>query len=257
MAHDGCLQIPEETEAGWEAMPKVGDMQPVKATRPMPKWLKDYFTGNEKTGYTCRAPWMKYFEPLKTPACPKCPKDRQVATTIARLTKNIVANPGAQKYIGSRIHDWECIGTDGYRALLVLKPEKKGIAANKWPINDVPSLNDPVITLDDPNIFLAIKRLATLIREEKDQWVQFDWNHETEQLILTARNSYREEGVERFSCSGTFSGKVKLDPQFVTPMLGTWPLNLYHQDNDPKRPVVFMPNTKKREFMYVLMTVNI
>ena len=267
MPHAGCPQIPVETESGWQAMPKVGELQPVQRSRPMPQWLKEYFHGNEKTGYTLSAPWMRHFEPLKTPKCPQCPNDKNVDTTIGRLAGNIKANldrmekgrpekhKSCNSYIGSRIEGYECIATDGYRAILVLKPEEEGKTPVKWPICEVPAPSADCISFSDPNIFLAIKRLATLSKEDKISAITFNWDHEFGELTVSSNNSSHEVGIERFPCEGTFSGNVKLDPDFVTPALGTWPLSLYRKDNDKDVPVIFMP--KNREFMYVVMPINI
>jgi hypothetical protein len=283
MPHEGCLQIPKECESGWEQLPRavepeaeepeIEEKPKIKESECLIK-KKDilaYFKGNDKTGYTCHPPWMKLFEIYTPPSCPKPPIDKKIAATIERLTKNIqksyVQHLPANKnhrqcdaYIGSRTKDYkyECVATDEHRAILVRRNDKQkkvnGVSSWRlWSVNEVPSPGEPSLTLTDPDIFVAIKRLSTLL-DTKYWFIVLNWN-DSGKLIISAENSFKEEGVEEFSCKATYSGRIALDPRYVLPALGTWPLVMYQKEK--KSPAIFMPDTKQREFMYVLMPMQL
>jgi hypothetical protein len=279
MPHEGCCQIPQECESGWEQLPRAEEPETVEKLKIdksecliKKKGILAYFKGNDKTGYICYPPWMKLFEPYDPPKCPAPPIDKKVETTIERLTKNIQKayakllpeshnHRQCDNFIGSRTKDYEyeCVATDTHRALLVRQKKVKktvnGVCVwSLWNVNEVPNLDAPSLTLEDPGIFLAIKRLSTILEDDKYFFIALTWNHKSGQLIISAENSFKEEGIESFACKATYSGRIALDPRYVLPALGTWPLVMYQEGKD--RPAVFMPDTKKREFMYVLMPMK-
>ena len=138
-----CLsQFEAMTEPGWEKVaseelivhPEGGivsqndaivQLEPEIVHKPRtwqnaPMWLRGYFTGNDKLGYTIRPPWMRYFSPPKLQPGPQARIDKSQAETIARLTVDIQKDaeedsPRGQAYIGSKIGAYACVATDGRR----------------------------------------------------------------------------------------------------------------------------------------------
>lgn len=256
-ACESCRQIAEHCESGWKPISEsTEETIPIKAKRP---WIMSYFKGNEKTGYTYYPPWLREMEPPKLQPSPVARLEKPEAT-IKRLTADIQKNMiklqtehKCANWIGSKIDRYVCVATDGHRGLLV-----KGAPApkkhKKWGVNEIPGTLDEHIILDNPDIMLGLMRLVTVLKEQDIKAVKLIWDKDSHELAIEA-SCCEASGIESYAFQGFYSGSVGLNPQYLIPMCGTWPITMYCKDAES--PVIFMPESKKREFMYVIMPTKL
>lgn len=255
---EGCHLIPEECESGWEKVSPTDAFQ----EKPKPKGDQDilkYYRGNE-----VYPPWMRMLEPLKVPAAPKARVEKP-AKTIARLSecmkRDDVKTNGSQcgeRYIGAKIGDYTCVATDGRRALMQRDAPKVKGKAKKWSATIIPKRTDQHVILSDPEIMLALMRIAIVTKEDKQAYVLMEWDFETGELLLKAK-SEGFEGAERCKCQATYTSSITLNPKFILEGMGCWPMMLYTYGDTAPAFFAPMPAKKNRnpDFYYIVMPIKL
>jgi hypothetical protein len=260
-----------QPEAGWEKHVLLnGNCQhtthykPVNGIMPKNPWVMRYFTGNEKTGYKLSPPWLRELQPRRMPPAPKN-REETVDQTIKRMTEGITKEinlnleqlePLNAKQRFRKLKNYTCIGTTHHRAFFVKDLQNAPKYKAKWNVSSLPLMGDPHVDLIDPDAHLALKRLWTLTKgkEENDNKVLLEWNETT--LWMRAQSSDLDAfGTEEMNCKANCAGSVCLDPAYLEPVLGFWPLRIYV--SNPESAVSIMPATKQREFLYVVMPVRV
>jgi hypothetical protein len=225
------------------------------AKKPKRHWVMDYFRGNEKDGYVCVPPWLNEQKAPKLQPGPIARIDRNYTVTVKRLTDNIKNNLSQyEKHLGKKVGAYACVATDGHRALLVRDALKDGKHRKKWPVNGIPKPTDPNFVISDPEIINGLRRLGTVTKGEKyPSWVTFSLSAEEGRLVLSS-SVPDIKGTEVYECQSTASIEFSVNTEFMIAACGSWPLICYFKDN--VSPLIFMPKTKAREFMYVVMPVQ-
>lgn len=261
---EGCLQIPEECESGWEKVElHHHDYQPTEPALKGRNPILAYFRGNDKTGYYVYPPWMRYHKPLEIPKAPAA-RQEKIPKTISRLIECMIRDDKrtnnsqcGERYIGAKCGDYTCIATDGRRALM-LRNAKLPKSERSWRVCPMPKRTDPHVIFSDPDIMLAMMRIAVVTKDEKQSAVTLEWDHITGELLLKAKIA-DFEGVEHCKCQATFPGTITLDPHFVLEGMGYWPLMLFTYGET--NPVSFAPmpgrKNQKPDFFYVVMPVKL
>ena len=202
---------------------------------------------------------MRFFGAPKLPSAPVA-RIEKPAATIKRLTADIAATAEehtaryGNKWIGSRCGDWACVATDGHRALLVRDADGLPKRVKPWKINKLPKPNDPHAVFSDPEMLNGLRRLAQMTKDEKLRSVKFTVQPQAGQIVMNIKTC-ECQGDETYPCESPIPMQFALDPDFVMPLMGTWPLRLYFTDD--ASPVIFIPATRRREFMYVVMPIKI
>lgn len=275
-----CQKL-EEKEPGWEKFeprlaakmpaietePASGETLVLKSEREAKKakrhWILDYFKGNDEIGWTPTVPWLDKITPIKLQPGPVARVDKNPAITIKRVTAEILkSKPESDRdyqlcveQVGKKVGKYACVATDGHRALLVRDaPAKKGKKA-RWTVTEMPKATDHNFVVSDPEIINGLRRLETITRDGrlKVSWVKFSLSAEEGRLVLSS--SVEEiSGREVYQCEATKDIEFCLDPHYVIPLMGTYPMVVYFEDD--KSPLIMMPKTRSRDFMYVVMPVR-
>jgi hypothetical protein len=242
-------ELPTESAEGAEA-------EPAESKAKKKPWIMSYFrkVGDE---YIYDSPCMRQFRPRAVPDCPKERIDRTAEITIERLTKDIRATMDPERlgklesHTGDRLGRYRNVVTDGRRALLI--PNGPKANHKTWQVSSIPAATDPHFEVDDPGLYLALRRIMVISKEQDDEggWAAFRFVPELGTLNITTIYGGEFEGRETIGCSGIGpeSFELVLNPRFILPALGFWPIRFYF--SDAKSPVSIMP--VGRQFLYVVM----
>ena len=196
-----------------------------------------------KTGWNYNPPWMRECKAPKPQTMPR-PRVEDSAKTIARCMK-IKGDERAQEQVRKAAGDFYIAATDGDRALL-LPGEGAGGLPSKF--GELPRGE---VWLDDPEMFLAVKRALIIANGDKHGISIKLTDVVTIQAELEGESYSQRLDIPVYDVVPSLP--IGMNALYLLDVLGVWPLLMHYTDHE--HMIVFRP--KDDSWRYLLMPLKL